>query len=162
MRIKHVNKIIIGHLNINSLRNKFEFLFEVTRGKVDILMISETKIDESFPLGQFKVNGFNAPFRLDRNINGGGIMLFVRKDIPAKLIASETPPVEGLYVEVKLRKKKWLISCSCNPNKSMICQHMEQLAKSMDLYSTTYENFIFLGDFNADMEHSALKDFCNS
>ena len=125
MRIKHVNKIIIGHLNINSLRNKFEFLFEVTRGKVDILMISETKIDESFPLGQFKVNGFNAPFRLDRNINGGGIMLFVRKDIPAKLIASETPPVEGLYVEVKLRKQKWLISCSYNPNKSMICQQME-------------------------------------
>ena len=31
----------------------------------------------------------------------------------------------------------------------------------MDLYSSTYENFIFLGDFNADMEHSALKDFCN-
>ena len=31
----------------------------------------------------------------------------------------------------------------------------------MDLYSSTYENFIFLGDFNADMEHSALKDFYN-
>ena len=63
-------------------------LVKFIRGKVDILMISETKIDESFPLGQFKVNGFNAPFRLDRNINGGGIMLFVREDMPAKLIAS--------------------------------------------------------------------------
>ena len=52
MRIKHVNKLIIAHLNINSLRNKFEFL-----GKVEILIISETKIDESFPLGQFEVNG---------------------------------------------------------------------------------------------------------
>ena len=161
MRIKHVNKLIIAHLNINSSRNIFEFLVEFIGSKVDILMISETKIDESFPLGQFKVNGFNAPFRLDRNINGGGIMLFVREDIPAKLIASETPPVEGLYVEVKLRKQKWLISCSYNPNKSMICQHMEALAKNMDLYSSTYENFIFLGDFNAGMEHSALKDFCN-
>ena len=67
-------------------------------------MISRKKTDESFPLGQFKVNGFNAPFRLNRNSNGGGIMLFVREDIPAKLIASETLPVEGLYVEVKLRK----------------------------------------------------------
>ena len=124
-------------------------------------MISETKIDESFPLGQLKVNGFNAPFRPDRNINGGGITLFVREDIPAKLIASETLPVEGLYVEVKLRKQTWLISCSYNPNKSIICQHMEALAKNMDLYSSTYENFIFLGDFNVGMEHSALKDFCN-
>ena len=124
-------------------------------------MISETKIDESFTLGQFKINGFNAPFRPDRNSNGGGIMLFVREDIPARLIASETPPVEGLYVEVKLRKQKWLTSCSYNPNKSMISQHMEALAKNMDLYSSTYENFIFLRDFNAGMEHSVLKDFCS-
>ena len=80
MCIKHVNKLIITHLNINSLTNKFEFLVEFIRGKVDILMISETKIDESFPLGQFKINGFNAPFRLDRSSNGGGIMLFVRND----------------------------------------------------------------------------------
>ena len=91
--------------NINSLRSKFEFLVEFTRGKVDVLMISETKIDEGFFLGQFKVNGFNAPFRLNRNINGGGIMLFVREDIPATLITSEAPPVEGLYVELKLRKQ---------------------------------------------------------
>ena len=120
MHIKHVNKLIITHLNINSLRNKFEFLVEFIRGKVDILMVSETKIDESFPLGQLKVNGFNAPFRLDRNINGAGITLFVREDIPAKLIASETLPVEVLDVEVKLRKQKWLISCSYNPNKSNV------------------------------------------
>ena len=76
MRMKHVNKLIIAHLNINSLRNKFEFVVEFIRGKVDILMISEKNIDESFPLGQFKVNGFSAPFRLDRSSNGGGIMLF--------------------------------------------------------------------------------------
>ena len=88
-------------------------------------------------------------------------MLFVREDIPAKLTASETTPVEGLYEEVKLRKQKWLISCCYNPNKSMICQHMKALAKNMDLHSSTYENFIFFGDFNASMEYSALKDFCN-
>ena len=38
---------------------------------------------------------------------------------------------------------------------------MEALAKNMDLYSATCENFIFLGDFNAGVELSALKDFCN-
>ena len=43
----------------------------------------------------------------------------------------------------------------------MISQHIEALAKNVDLYSSIYENFIFLGDSNAGMEHSALKDFCN-
>ena len=88
-------------------------------------------------------------------------MLFAQEDIPVKLIASEIPPVEGLCVDVKLIKQKWLISCSYNPNKSMITQHMETLAKNTDLYSSTYENFIFLGNFNAGMEHSALKDYKN-
>ena len=87
-------------------------------------------------------------------------MLFVWEDIPAKLIAPKTPQVVGLYVEAKLRKRTWLISCSYNSNKSMISQHMEVLAKNMDLYSSTYENFVILGDFNAGMEHSTLNDFC--
>ena len=77
-------------------------------------------------------------------------------------LASETSPVEGLCVDVKLRKQQWLMSCSYNPNiKSMISQHMEALVKIMDLYSSTYENSIFLADFNAGMEHSTLNDFCN-
>ena len=88
-------------------------------------------------------------------------MLFVWEDIPSILTASVTPPVEGIYVEVRLRKQKWLISCSYTPNKSMTSQNMEALGKNMDLYSSTYENFIFFGDFNSGMEHSALKSFCN-
>ena len=125
MGVNDVNKLIVVNLNINSLRNKMEFLVEFIRGKVGILMVSEIKIDESFPLDQFKIDGFNAPFRLDRNNDGGGVMLFVQDDIPAKLIASETPLIEGLYVEVKLRKQKSLISCCYNPSKSMTSQRME-------------------------------------
>ena len=45
------------------------------------------------------------------------------------------PPIEGFYIEMNLRKQKWLISCSCNPNKFMIGQHVEALSKSMDLHS---------------------------
>ena len=43
----------------------------------------------------------------------------------------------------------------------MISQHMEVLGKNMDIYSSTYENFIFFDDFNAGMVHSVLKNFCN-
>ena len=51
MRIKHVNKVIFAHLNINSLGNKFECFLEFSEGKVDILTVLEKKNDESFPLG---------------------------------------------------------------------------------------------------------------
>ena len=69
-------------LNINSIRNKFELLSEQVRGNVDVLMISETKIDDSFPIGNFLIHGFSPPYRLDRDSKGGGIMLYIREDIP--------------------------------------------------------------------------------
>ena len=36
------NNIIVGHLNINSIRNKFEMLSLSVTQYVDILMLSET------------------------------------------------------------------------------------------------------------------------
>ena len=40
---------VIGHININSIRNKFEMLFTMVKDNIDILMVSETKLDSSFP-----------------------------------------------------------------------------------------------------------------
>ena len=54
-----------------------------------MLMISETRLDESFPKGQFLIKGFTDPHRLDRNSKGGKIMIFIREDIPSKLLSME-------------------------------------------------------------------------
>ena len=89
IRQKKLGKIVIGHLNINSIRKKFDSLIEITAGNIDILMRSETKLDDSFPKGQFLIKGFTEPYRLDRNSQGGGIMLFIREDIPSKLLSIE-------------------------------------------------------------------------
>ena len=57
IRIRNLNKIVIGHLNINSLRNKFDFLVTQVKEYIDILMMSEKKLAESFPIGQFLIDG---------------------------------------------------------------------------------------------------------
>ena len=67
-------------------------------------MISETKLDPSFPTGQFHIHSFSEPYRFDRNISGGGILLYIREDIPSKLILTKMT-VEGFFVEINLRKK---------------------------------------------------------
>ena len=81
-----MNRILIDHLNINSLRNKFEILVSSIAVNLDILMISETKLDESFPVSQFLIPGFENPIRLDRSSSGGGIMLYIREGIPSILL----------------------------------------------------------------------------
>ena len=48
LRIGNANKVIIGNLNINSIRNKFEQLKETVLKYVDILVVTETKLDETF------------------------------------------------------------------------------------------------------------------
>ena len=40
IRISNLNKLIFGHLNINSLRNKFDLFSEQVKGSIDILMVS--------------------------------------------------------------------------------------------------------------------------
>ena len=72
-------------------------------------MVSETKFDNSFLVSPFLIDGYTPPFRLEREYNGGGITLFVREDIPCKLLSIENHPMEGLYVEINLRKKVRLL-----------------------------------------------------
>ena len=72
-------------------------------------MISESKLDDSFPHDQFLIDGFHTPFRFDRNKNGGGILLYVREDIPTEILSHDFPSAESFFVEIILHKKKWLI-----------------------------------------------------
>ena len=43
LRLKNVKRLICAQLNINSIRNKFEFLNEIASTNVDILLICETR-----------------------------------------------------------------------------------------------------------------------
>ena len=73
---------------------------------MDILLISETKIDSSFPTAQFLINVFTT-CRHDRNRNGGGMLLYIREDIPSNLLHTDDI-IEDFYVEISIRKKLWL------------------------------------------------------
>ena len=73
---------------------------------VDIFLISQTKLDDSFPSAQFKVEGFTTPYRYDRNDKGGGLLLHIMEDIPSRLLQCKSQcNIESLSVEINLRKK---------------------------------------------------------
>ena len=91
IHISNLNKLIFGHLNINSLRNKSDLFSEQIKGLTDILMVSETKLDDSFREGQILIDSFHSPFRFVHNKNCGEIMFYVREDIPAKLLSHDFP-----------------------------------------------------------------------
>ena len=137
----NLNKLIFAHLNINSTRNKFDFLADISKDNIDILMISETRVDDSFPDDQFFVDGLGRLFCIDRNRNGEGIMLFIRNDIPAKVVSTDDRSIESFYAELNFRKKIWLLNCFYNPKDSSIESHLDSLSKSIDSLSCKYDNF---------------------
>ena len=89
MKIQCPVKIIVVHLNINSIRNKFDVLS----------FIIDT--NESFPSVQFRLKGFCTPYRLDRNSKEGGLLLHFHEDIPARFLnGGSTCNVETKSVEL--------------------------------------------------------------
>ena len=87
-RIANINRLMIGHININSIRNKFEMLSNSIKGNLNILIISETKLDSTFPSN---IEGYAAPIRFDRNGRGGEIILYIGEDISARLLKTSLP-----------------------------------------------------------------------
>ena len=85
-------------------KNKFDSLGYIINNNIGILMISETKLDPSFPTGQFHIHGFSESYRFGRNGNGDEIFLLICEDIPSKLILIKGT-IEGFFVEINLRKK---------------------------------------------------------
>ena len=58
-----------------------------------VTSISETKIDESFPVANILLPGFSVPYRSESNSKGGGIVLYVPGDIPSNLLSIENKPI---------------------------------------------------------------------
>ena len=55
-RLKHSKNLIISHYNVNSIRHKFcEISPLIAELHIDILAITESKLDDSFPSEQFNI-----------------------------------------------------------------------------------------------------------
>ena len=126
------------------------------------MVISETKLDVSFPNGQFKIPGYALACRLDRNLFDGGIMVFIREDVPSRVL-SLNKSIDSLFVELNFRKKRWLLCCTYNPNRNNISNHLDLLRRSLNLYSAEYEHIIIVRDLNnTEVTQTCMKVFCDS
>ena len=79
-------------------------------GKIDILVITETKTDSNFPLHLFEIQRYSKPYRFDRNRNGGSFFIHVRVVIPSRELKFHSTPkdVESIFIEISIIKSKWL------------------------------------------------------
>ena len=92
LKVKNGDKPVIDHLNINFLEPKFASLNSLIKNNVGILLVSETKLNDTFPSGQFLIEGYAKPIRLGSNCHGGEFLFFIRDNLPCRELLSNKLP----------------------------------------------------------------------
>ena len=166
-RLKHPYNIIIAHLNVNSLRAKFsEIKYILECGYLDILCVSETKLDQSDYDSIFKVEGFSF-VRQDKRKNSGGLMIFISNKVTYKEVHLENIAqingIENMSVELSLDKEdKWLV-CLMYKNPTVKDNDFERFFSTLsDVLTSTYDSYMCIGDLNLNMrkDNCILKSLC--
>ena len=81
-RRRYISNFVFTHVNINSFRHKYPFIRDMlNKQSVDLLAISESKLDNSFTDSQFQVADY-AIYRQDLTSSSGGLLVYVRADLP--------------------------------------------------------------------------------
>ena len=70
--------------------------------------------------------------------------------------------IEGLFVEINLRKSKWLIFGTYHLPNQNDSYYFDSLTKALDLYNDYYDKFLLADDFNAEEDEPCLSPFFNS
>ena len=124
-------------------------LFHVIGSYVDVICISETKINSSFPEAQFIRRGFRKPFRLDITDTSGGMLVYVNSNIASRRLDYILPAdIQIIPIEINIRKQKWLLISVYRPPSQNLCYFIDKLSSMLDHFANSYTNFIIMGDFN--------------
>ena len=169
--ISHPTNLIIGSLNINSVRHKFSTVNHIlSNGYLDIFGLSETKIDQSCPDGQFYIENCMC-HRKDRTCKGGCLIFYVQSDIPQRRrvdlksnIDSRNSGIEIVILETVLHnKERWIYVLGYKPPNINDSTFLDAFCLMGDIVMNESENIVIIGDYNCDlMVHNALKNACVS
>ena len=151
------------------MRNKVIDLEEILKDlPLDYIVISEAKLDESFPNSQFKLNGFEVRARRDRHKHRGGLIEFVKQDFICKRLKKYEPNwSECICSELTISKKKWIcFGIYRPPSTGNIKTFFEEMNEVIRKALCKYENLIVMGNLHIDIKSSnsdkdKLENFCD-
>jgi len=167
-RLNHPKNIIIAHLNINSLRSKFtEIKHIIESGYMDILCLSETKLDCSDNDPLFCIKGYSL-VRKDKRKNSGGLLIYISDNLVYREIQLNNLPdvtgIEHVCIELALENDdKWLLT-HLYKNPTVKDNEFELFFSSLsDIATTSYDSFMCIGDLNINFldDNSILNTMCS-
>lgn len=113
------NSISIAHLNVQSINNKLDII-QAELGGFDIITLNETWLDKNTSSQDILLQGFQEPFRRDREENRyGGVIIYAKNHISCKRRQDlEVQQIECIWIECFIYKIKFLIGTFYRPPNS--------------------------------------------
>lgn len=151
-RIKCSTNSLIGHLNINLLRNKISDLWIVLKTiNPDYFIVRESKLEGSFTSGQFIVYDYQIRNRRDRSKFGGGLTEYVKSKsgfICNRFKELETKSSETICSELKIANQIQLFISVYRSPSPRIDTFFKEFESSLNDICIKYDKYIIMGDFN--------------
>ena len=125
----------------------------LTNNLFDILVLSETKIDNSYPDSQFYVKGFKL-YRQDRTNFGGGLIVYARSDLLTKRVKNaKTTGLESITIEVRTARNspRFILAGLYRPPKITKDIWTSELERLIELISKLSDDYTLLGDLNCNI-----------
>ena len=153
LKLSSPHKIILGHLNINSLRNKFESIADVIQGTFDIFFYQKLKLMEVSPINSFaqiSIEYFKK------------IMFYVNENPSCKNLTTGIDNwTVTIFFEVNVQSSKWLLEDFYKPTSQNEIFFISNLSKTINAFSTKYDNILLMGDFNLTIKNKHLEELLN-
>ena len=107
------------------------------------------------------IEGYSESYRFNRNRNGGVVLIYIPEDIASKPLTDHKLPhdIEGIFVELNLRKNNWLLFGSYHPPSQSDKYFFNHVQNGLDIYSKFYNKYMLIGDFNAEGSEPCLSQF---
>ena len=131
---------------------------------VDVIVLAETKLDDTFPKNQFSLPGFKAPIRLDSTANSGGLLVLINEKITSKQIKAITVPsnIQAVPMELNIKNSKWLLLPIDKPPCQNEAYFLDEIQTVVDFCAKSVQNLLLFGDFNMDTTNNTLSSFIDS
>ncbi|OWF47171.1 RNA-directed DNA polymerase from transposon BS [Mizuhopecten yessoensis] len=143
-------ELSVFHLNIRSIRNKMDYIEDIA-GDYDIVCLTESHLDDHVLSEDILLPGFHAPFRLDRNFAGGGVIVYVNSLLKVNRLANlEYHGDEAIWIQVILQHTSFIICTIYRPENSVL-PFWDNLRASIYNAFDISPNLIITGDFNVDL-----------
>ena len=152
----------IGHINIQGINNKIDqvrLLLSSELNQIQILGLSETKLQNYHPDTFYEIDGYQTPFRRDRKEKeGGGILVYVKNGVQCKRRPDlENEQLECIWLEVKpIKSKPFLVGQIYRPPSSGITWN-EIFEEGIENVLKEEKEMYLIGDINRDLLNCQIK-----